>query len=188
MRRRFALVTLTLSAACSPSVVHVPDPTPHSASARPIAQRADRAPQSPPVLILAHRWVRGSFSVVEVRPTPRGYRLHSRRLSCATGVVTDITDPASRAELDRVLADLAPSALSEADPCATSIRDGTFWIVATSTNDPNKKTRQFRPDADATCSPFHQSALSLMRLATLTCDATGCYRRTERASKSIECP
>jgi len=186
--RRFALVTLALSAACSPSTVHVPDPTPSSESVRPIAQRPRRAPQAPPVLILAHRWVRGSFSVVEVRPSPYGYRLHSRRLQCSTGVVTDITDPASRAELDRALTVLSPSAVSEADPCATSVRDGTFWIVATTTNDPNKKTRQFRPDGDATCGPFHQSARSLMRLATLTCDATGCYRSTERASKNIACP
>jgi hypothetical protein len=166
----------------------VPEPTPPSASVRPIAQRSERTPHTPPVLILAHRWVRGSFSVVEVRPTPRGYQLHSRRLFCATGVVTDITDPASQAELDRVLAALAPSALPEADPCATSVRDGTTWIVAATINDPNKKTRQFRRDADATCGPFHQSALSLMRLATLTCDATACYRPTERASKSIACP
>jgi hypothetical protein len=194
--KALSLVKLTLafplmsSNACTANVQD-----PRSAEVRPDPEGSRRSGENtapreqPPLLTLVHYWTRGRLTVVTVRTREYGYLLSSRHFECQTGVSVVVTRAAQRAELERTLALLEPKSLSEMDPCAHSLCDGTAWAVRAEVNgELVERVRQFGLHESAQCLEFQRAAEALMALAGLRCAGTACVREDRGLRSQARCP
>jgi hypothetical protein len=139
------------------------------------------------LLTLGHRWARGPMTVVEVRQQGPGYVVGSRRSFCSNETETEVRD-VNAPEVERILREMDPETLPEADPCKRSVRDGTVWVVARDINGTTiTRTRQFGAEGPQACVEFARAANMLMSLAGLACDGTACLRSGEGSSATL-CP
>lgn len=144
---------------------------------------------SPVLALLAHQPMFGPLTVVEVRAAETGYVLNSRRSFCRKGRNTPIQTTGERAELERILPVLDSTRMSDGDPCKTSGRDATFWVVARASADSEKRARMFRRvEVEGECGEFQVAARKLMELAGLECNGTACAREAERDGGKLSCP
>ena len=146
-------------------------------------------PKEPRLLMLGHKWARGQFTIVEVRRKGDAYELESRRLVCSSGTSRLIGEGNERAELERALAVLDPRIVSEDDPCARSVRDGTAWVVEAEVDGVAvTRGRQFGVSTPQECADFQGAAEVLMLLAGLRCSATTCLRQEAGPRDVTACP
>lgn len=141
------------------------------------------------VVVLTHEWARGALTVVEVHHADDRYVLTSRRFVCPAGARDAVVSAVDPARLEQVLQALDPARLPEEDPCRRSVRDGTTWsITAELDGTTTSRRRQFRDEAETACARFQGAAHDLMRLAGLSCNASGCTRPGEVERGSFSCP